>query len=453
MTKNRNDDSLIYGRVQPHSRELEDAVLGAVLTDSSCIDVVMNNLIVDDFYFEVNQRIFQVYQSLIEKRHKIDLVTVVTERKSLGFNDVVSVTDITNLANKVASNENIESHIEFLKSDSIKRSLIQISTEAITQAFNDETDSITMLSNLINKSKDLQNRTIIQRDVTFKEKFFAAHDECFRNSTKETVGTKSGFDKFDKLTSGFAGPDFTILAAGPGEGKSTFALNVAKHISMNYGDVIYFSYEMKENQLIWKLMSDDLDMPISQIRLGKFEEGYLNKTEMYNAKLHIYDNGSLTIRELCGIVKMQSKKLDIKLIVIDYLQLIKIGAYHRKFANKTDEVTVISNALKQLAMEVNLPILALSQLSRKEGRRGYNKSDLRDSGALEQDADNIIMIFRPFEHDLKKYDLPGKDVVCDEMTAIINLEKWRLGQTGEFEMKFNGRCSRFEDIKEEQTPF
>ena len=148
---------------------------------------------------------------------------------------------------------------------------------------------------------------------------------------------------------------------------------------------------------------------------------------------------------------MEKSKKDIKIVFIDYLQLIRLGNFYRKVANRNDEVTIISNKLKQLAMDLNLPIVALSQLNRDKTRKTYTKADLRDSGALEQDADNIIFIFRPFEHDMDSYQLGKDSIFCDEQTAIIKIDKGRLMRTGEFQMIFKGEYSRFEDLGQIQN--
>lgn len=436
---------------------LEEAILGSILIDYRCVDIVMANLIEDDFYFHKNNQLFNVFKSMSESNKKIDLLTTFEEIKKIKTE--LDISYLMEISNKVMSSSNIETHIEYLKAESILRQCMMFAHGIVGEVNKMEKDPSTILNNLIHEAKTLQDRTVIQRDITFKEKFILTVDECFKNEGKEIIGINTGFAHLDKVMGGLIGPDYTVFAAGPGEGKTSFALNIAKHISINYGDVIMFSYEMKERQLIWKLMSDDLNISVKEVRLGKFDKDYINKTKTYNAKLHIYDKGSITIKELCSICKMQAKKLDLKLIVIDYLQLVKIGNYHRKISNKGDEVGIISNELKQLAMELNIPLIALSQVSRDKTRKRYRMSDLRETGAIEQDADNIIMIFRPIEHDMNSYTIgSGQPIPCDATTAIINIEKCRLGDTGEFQMKFNGKCSRFEDLdktlfEDTETPF
>lgn len=433
---------------------LEEAILGSILLDYRCLDVVMGNLIEDDFYFHKNAELFNIFSKMAQTNKKIDLITTFEEIRKIKTD--LDISYLMEISNKVGSSTNIETHIEYLKSESILRHCVNFAHKIVKDVTTMEQDPSTILNNIIHEAKTLQDRTVIQRDITFKEKFVQTVEECYQNEGKEIIGINTGFSHLDKVMGGLIGPDYTIFAAGPGEGKTSFMLNIAKYVSINYGDVLIFSYEMKERQLIWKLISDDLNISVKEVRLGKFDKDYIQKTKTYNAKLHIYDKGSITIKELCSICKMQAKKLDLKVIFIDYLQLVKIGNYHRKISNKGDEVGVISNEIKQLAMELNIPIIALSQVSRDKTRRRYRMSDLRETGAIEQDADNIIMIFRPVEHDMDEYFIGKQRIECDASTAIINIEKCRLGDTGEFEMRFNGKCSRFEDLERIdniETPF
>jgi replicative DNA helicase len=429
-----------------NSYNLEDIVLGSVLTDNNCIDFVLTNLKMEDFFIAENKLIFNSLVRLYTDAKKIDLVTLVQDLKQ--NKDDVPIGYIMKLMNIISVTTNIESHVEYLKNESIKKHLMLFAQDIYKNAVSENVTAKSILQDFISNATDLQNRTNIQKSQTFSETFINTVKECIDNENKTMVGIKTGFAKIDKMMGGLSGPDYTVIAAGPGEGKSTFALNISKHVAMNEGDVLFFSYEMKEKQIIWKLMSDDLSTSVMDIRMGTFEKDYLHKNKTHLAKLHIYDKGGLTIDDIIGISKMQAKKVNLKLIVIDYLQLIRLGSYIRKVSNKNDEVTIISNKLKQLAMDLNLPLLVLSQLNRDKTRKRYTKSDLRDSGAVEQDADNAIFIFRPVEHDPTfVYEIGGIPLenVNDE-TTIINIDKCRLGPTGEFEMVFKGQHSRFEDL-------
>lgn len=423
--------------------ELENVIIGTILMDRNCLDLVFTNLIPEDFTGK-NSLIYNSCLRLFTAGRSIDMITILEDMKQ--NNESHEIKHILYCTNLVASSANIESHIHYLKNQSLKKQLSLVAAKTLQNSIRYDLTAFDILSDISTSIEQIKSRTTLKKPQTFKEVVISTIDEALNNQGSDTLGLKTGFEKFDNILSGFCAPDFTIIAAGPGEGKSTFALNISKHVAMNEADVLFFSLEMSEKQLIWKLLSDELDLPVNHVRRGIFDPGHAMKTQLTKARLHIYDRGGITIDDLCGIVKMELKTKEIKIVFIDYLQLVRVGNFGRKLSNRNDEVTVISNKLKQLAMETSLPIVALSQLNRDKTRKRYGKHDLRDSGALEQDADNIIFIFRPFEHDMTEYALGNELINCDETTAIINIDKCRLGQTGEFQMIFNGACSRFEDL-------
>ncbi len=427
--------------------QLEMAIIGSLLVDRNSIDIILGNLIVEDFYNEDARIIFNSAVRLYTSSRAIDMITVISDIKQNKEPDVLSF--IMSCNNIVGSTANIESHIYYLKNISAKRKLIEVGYKIIQDAQNESIPTLDQILGVINNMTEIQNRVVPKKIKTFKESVLDAIDENL-NSKNSFLGIKSGFNKYDSITGGYCAPDLTIIAAGPGEGKSTFALNQAKNIALTGKRVLYFSLEMKEKQLIWKLLSDELSISVLDVRMGHYNSDHAMKTELIKANMAIYDKGGLTIDDLISIVKIEKKSNDVAMIFIDYLQLIRLGNYYRKIANKNDEVTIISNKLKQLAMDADLPIVALSQLNRDKTRKRYGLADLRDSGSLEQDADNVIFIFRPFEHQLTEYTVGQNQINCDESTAVINIEKCRLGQTGEFEMVFNGMCSRFEDLNHQQ---
>ena len=426
--------------------ELERIVLGSVLSDKNVTDIVLTNIITEDFKTERNKILYNSFLRLYTSGKSIDFVSINQDLKANNELDKIDLNYIIGCTEMIGSTANINDHVEYLKNESIKRQLTFFGQKIIQDSLRAEISSLDQLSEFSKFANDLINRIYFKKVVTFKDTVLETIDEVLRNDGKEMIGIKSGFNKFDSVTSGFSAPDFTIIAAGPGEGKSTFAMNISKNMALSGNEVLYFSLEMKEKQLIWKLLSDELNISVMDVRLGRFDSSHGIKTNLVKAKLNIYDKGGITIDDICSIVKMEKSKKDIKIVFIDYLQLIRLGNYYRKVGNRNDEVTIISNRLKQLAMDLNLPIVALSQLNRDKTRKTYTKADLRDSGALEQDADNIIFIFRPYEHDMQMYNLGNDQIPCTEMTAIIKIDKGRLMRTGEFEMVFNGECSRFEDL-------
>ena len=424
--------------------EIENIVIGSILIDRNVTDIALTNIIPIDFEIPANHDIFNSVMRLYSNGRPIDMVTVIQDMKANKEHDQLQ--HILKVTNLVGSTANFEAHVMILKNKSIKRQLSYLGQKLISDATKEEIEAIEQTLSLIENANNILSRIDIKKVITFPELVIKTIDESLSRTDNDKLGLLSGFEKFDNITSGFCAPDYSILAAGPGEGKSTFALNVAKNISLSENEVLYFSLEMKDYQLIWKLLSDELNIPVMDVRKGRFEASHSLKTALIKARLNIYDKGGITIDELVSISKTKKKEKDIKIIIIDYVQLVTVGMQGRKVNNRNDEVTIISNKLKQLAMELNIPILVLSQLSRDKNRTRYTKSDLRDSGSLEQDADNVLFIRRPYIHNQLSYDIGMETIQCNEMTAILTIDKNRLGVTGEFEMRFNGMCSRFEDL-------
>ena len=430
-----------------HDHELENVIIGSILIDRNVLDFVFANLITDDFQNVKNKIIFNSCARLYTSSLAVDMVTVIQDIKANKEQDCTQ--HILSVTNKVASTANLETHVLLFKYQSIKRHLGKLAMAVMNDSIKPEISAVDQIVSISERLTEIQDRVNKKKILTFEEAVIETIDEALSNEGKNMLGIRTGFRKLDELSSGFSAPDYTIIAAGPGEGKSTFALNISKFMALNGNDVLYFSLEMKEKQLIWKLLSDELNIPVIDVRLGKFSKDHAFKTELAKARLHIYDKGGVTIDDIIAIAKMEVKTKDVKIVFIDYLQLVRLGAYGRKVANRNDEVTIISNKIKQAAMEINIPIVALSQLNRDKNRKHYTKADLRDSGSLEQDADNIIFILRPEEHDMTEYTLGTKIIGCNSETAIINIDKFRLGRTGEFEMVFKGEYSRFEDLPDE----
>lgn len=428
--------------------EIENVVIGSILMDKHTVGIAFTNLVPEDFAKPENNILFNAFLRLYSDGKPIDMVTTIEDIKINKEPDCVA--HIFHCTNIVSSTANFEYHVNILKNRSIKRNLGLLGQKIMIDSSKENLQGIDMVLEISQIASDLLNRIHTKKVLTFKEIVIATIDESLRQDEKTTLGIKTGFQKLDQIMGGFSEPDFILIAAGPGEGKSTFALNIAKNMSLNGNDVLFFSLEMKEKQLIWKLLSDELNTSVMDVRLGRFNASHGLKTELTRAKLNIYDKGGISIDEICSIIKTEKKQKDIKIVFIDYLQLISLGTYHRKITNRNDEVTIISNKLKQLALSLNIPIVALSQLNRDKTRKRYMMSDLRDSGSLEQDADAIIFIFRPSEHNMDTYNLDGQIISCNDQTAFINIDKCRLGQVGEFEMFFNGFCSRFENAKEIQ---
>lgn len=435
-------DQLIPGKILPQAIDLEEAVLGAIIVDGTSMNVVCDFLKATDFYLKSHQLIYEALINLREKGLPIDLLTTHDECNRIGkLEDIGGVNYLMTLSNRVTSSANVEYHAKLIQDKAIHRELIKSASDAIRESFLGEKMATELIADTVN-ALEASNR-VFQRPETIGESYQKILD------LGEIKGLMTGFTKLDKITNGLWG--YVVLAAGPGEGKSVFSLNIARNVAMSGVPVVLFSLEMKTNEILFRLMSDEMNMPVRDIMANKYNPNEALRSYIPSLPLHIFDNGSLTVDDMAALSKgvLRGKK---GLIVIDYLQLLTAGN-SRKFGTRENEVAYISRKIKQLQMELDTPVLALSQLSRDKHRRFYQLADLRESGAIEQDANGVIFIYRPDTHNQLYYPLDGEDVSCDKSDAIISIGKWRLGDTGDFRMKFRGQWSRFEDYNESGTYF
>lgn len=435
-------DQIISGRVLPQAIDLEEAVLGAIIVDGTSMNVVCDFLKATDFYLKSHQLIYEALVNLREKGLPIDLLTTHDECNRIGkLEEIGGLNYLMTLSNKVTSSANVEYHAKLIQDKAIHRELIKSASDAIREAFLGEKMATELIADTVNEL-EASNR-VFQRPETIGESYKKILD------LGEIKGLMTGFNKLDKITNGLWG--YVVLAAGPGEGKSVFSLNIARNVAMSGVPVVLFSLEMKTNEILFRLMSDEMNMPVRDIMANKYNPNEALRSYIPSLPLHIFDNGSLTVDDMAALSKgvLRGKK---GLIVIDYLQLLTAGN-SRKFGTRENEVAYISRKIKQLQMELDTPVLALSQLSRDKHRRFYQLADLRESGAIEQDANGVIFIYRPDVHNQLYYPLDGEDVSCDKSDAIISIGKWRLGDTGDFRMKFRGQWSRFEDYNESGTDY
>lgn len=437
-------DQIISGRVLPQAIDLEEAVLGAIIVDGTSMNVVCDFLKATDFYLKSHQLIYEALINLREKGLPIDLLTTHDECNRIGkLEEIGGVNYLMTLSNRVTSSANVEYHAKLIQDKAIHRELIKSASDAIREAFLGEKMATELIADTVN-ALEASNR-VFQRPETIGESYQKILD------LGEIKGLMTGFTKLDKITNGLWG--YVVLAAGPGEGKSVFSLNIARNVAMSGVPVVLFSLEMKTNEILFRLMSDEMNMPVRDIMANKYNPNEALRSYIPSLPLHIFDNGSLTVEDMAGICKGLFKGKKQGLVIIDYLQLLTASNGGKKFGTRENEVAYISRKIKQLQMDLDIPVLALSQLSRDKHRRFYQLADLRESGAIEQDANGVIFIYRPDTHNQLYYPLDGEDVSCDKTDAIISIGKWRLGDTGDFRMKFRGQWSRFEDYNESGTEF
>lgn len=442
------------GKIPPQAGDLEEAVLGAILIEREAMIDIADFLKPEAFYIEAHKKIYEVIQQLNVSNQPIDILTVTSAMRKAGTLEIIGgAYYITNLTSRVASAANIETHARLIQQMYIKRELIRTSTTIIAECYSDEVDVFDLLS-----QSEYEKDELLQSITTRKE---ISNSELFEKTLKTMIiqkenkqgvtGVPSGFTDVDRVTGGWQKSDLIIVAARPGMGKTSFVLQNALNASFDY-DIsgAFFSLEMSMEQLMRKELSIMCDIP-----LEKFRKNTLSDIEWQTihhmsgriaaAKIHWDDTPSISLIELCAKVRRLKKKFDIQYVIIDYLQLMVSKG--NKNSNREQEISSISRGLKGLAKELGIPVLALSQLSRQvEQRAGHNKrpmlSDLRESGAIEQDADMVIFLYRPEYYGITE-DENGEST--DGIAEVI-IAKHRNGETDEIPIKFSKKTTGFFDI-------
>jgi replicative DNA helicase len=410
--------TMVYGKVPPQAKDLEEAVLGAIMLEKSAFDTVVEILKPECFYVEAHQRIYMCMQSLANKSQPIDILTVAEE---LRFKEELEMVGgpyyVTRLTNAVVSSANIEAHSRIILQKFIQRELIRISGEIIGDAYEDSTDVFDLLDDAESKLFEITNNHLRKNFDTIDSVLVRTIQriEDLRHKNEDVTGVPSGFSALDRVTYGWQNTDLIILAARPAVGKTAFALNLARNAVMHASKptpVALFSLEMSAGQLVQRILAAESEIWLEKIARGKLEEHEMKQLyargiqRLAQAPLFIDDTPALNIFELRAKCRRLKNKHNIGLIIIDYLQLMS-GTGENRNSNREQEISNISRNLKALAKELNVPIIALSQLSRaveqrgaKEGSRIPQLSDLRESGAIEQDADMVMFLYRPEYYDI-----------------------------------------------------
>ena len=454
--------NLEKGKVPPQALDLEEAVLGAMMIDKKGIDEVIDILNPAVFYKEGHQHIFEAIVQLFESSEPIDLLTVSTKLKQIGKLDKIGGDFyLIQLTKKVSSSAHIEYHARIILQKYIQRSLIKISNEIIEEAYDETTDVFDLLDDAEAKFYEVTQGNIKKSAETSQSLVMQAKKKIEEISNKEGLsGIPTGFDKLDKLTSGWQPSDLIIVAARPGMGKTALTLSMARNIAVDAKmPVAFFSLEMSSVQLITRLISSETGLSSEKLRTGKLEK---HEWEQLNVKvknlesapLFIDDTPSLSIFDLRAKARRLASQHGIRMIMIDYLQLMTAGG-SQKGGNREQEISMISRNLKALAKELNVPVIALSQLSRAVETRGGSKrpllSDLRESGAIEQDADIVSFIYRPEYYKIEEWDDEERSPTAGQAEFIV--AKHRNGGLENIRLKFLGHLGKFDNLEEFDTPF
>ena len=402
--------TMVYGKLPPQAKDLEEAVLGAIMLEKSAFDIVIEILKPECFYVDAHQRIYNAFLSLAQKSLPIDILTVVEELKiKEELETVGGAYYVTKLTNAVVSTANIEAHSRIVLQKFVQRELIRISGEIISEAYEESTDVFDLMDDAEDKIFQITNNFL---KTDYKEMSSALAQAInrideLRTKKEEISGVPSGFASMDRVTYGWQPTDLIILAARPSVGKTAFALNLARNAALHPTKptaVGFFSLEMSASQLVQRILSAESEIMMEKISRGKLEEYEYQQLNtkgikrLEKAPIYIDDTAALNIFEFRAKARRVVNKHKVGLILIDYLQLMS-GSSDNKGGNREQEISTISRNLKALAKELNVPIIALSQLSRAVETRKESKmpqlSDLRESGAIEQDADMVMFIYRP----------------------------------------------------------
>ncbi len=452
--------SIVYGKVPPQAIDLEEAVLGAFMIDRDAVTNAIEILRPESFYDDRHRIIFTAIRRLFEKTQPIDLLTVTEELRKMGqLEEAGGPFYVTTLTNRVASAAHIEHHARIVTQKFIQRELIRISTEIVHDSFEDTTDVFELLDkaeqNLFNIA-DKNLRTSYSDINNLLSATIKEIDEA-RKHEDSLTGCPSGFSSLDRLTGGWQKSDLIIVAARPSMGKTAFTLSLARNAAVDFKKAVaVFSLEMSAQQIVKRLISAETEIPAEKIIKGHLVEHEMIQLvklsgRLSEAPIFIDDTPAINIFELrakCRRLKMQH---DIQLIVIDYLQLMTTSEVG-KGGNREQEISQISRSLKSIAKELNIPIIALSQLSRKVEDRGGTKrpmlSDLRESGAIEQDADLVCFLYRPeyYGLDVDENGNPTKGI------AEVIIAKHRNGALENVRVRFIDKFIKFVDLDEMYVP-
>ena len=448
--------SLEKGKIPPQAVELEEAVLGAMMIDKKGIDDVIDILSSDAFYDSKHQEIYAAIYELFQNSEPIDLLTVSNLLKKNGKLEFVGGDFfLIRLTQKVASSAHIEFHARIILQKFIQRRLISISSEIIENAYDESTDVFDLLDDAEGKLFEVTQGNLKKSSEDAGSLVKQALKKIQEIGNQEGMsGLATGFTKLDALTSGWQPSDLVIIAARPGMGKTAFVISMAKNMAIDFNHgVAVFSLEMSSVQLITRMISSETGLTSEKLRKGnlephEWEQLNVKVKKLSDAPIFIDDTPSLSIFDLRAKARRLVSQHGVKIIVIDYLQLMTAGG--KAGGNREQEISMISRNLKALAKELAVPVIALSQLSRAVETRGGSKrpllSDLRESGAIEQDADIVSFIFRPEYYGMTEWD-DDEHTPCEGQGEFI-VAKHRNGGLDNIRLKFTGHLAKFSDLEE-----
>ena len=439
----------------PSSIEAEQAVLGAVLVDQSCLNRVLEMLSPQCFFSEHHREIFSAVHRLFRAGSPVDFVTVLDELVGIGvFSEDYGKRYLLALAETVPSVSNVEAYVKIIREKYELRSLILAAKEIINDASDEANEASVVLDRAEQRIYEIANLRASQGLRPLNEVMLEAFEHLMLMETdrrEEFIGVPSGISALDEVTSGLNKSDLIILAARPGMGKTSFALNITRNVAVQqHRKVAFFSLEMTREQLALRILSAE-----SGVSSHKLREGRLSPDEwtaiadaasrLHNAPIYMDEASNISVTEMKAKLRRMG---DVGLVVIDYLQLMS----GKNTANRVQDISDITRSLKVMAKEISVPVICLSQLNRlAEGRKEHKPmlSDLRDSGSIEQDADIVLMLYRPGYYAGTEGQEAPQNV--DQSKAVCSVVKNRHGETGDIELHWDGATTRFTSIAKQQS--
>lgn len=435
---------MVKSRIPPHNEEAEQSVLGAVLIDKNAINLVSELIHPSDFYDPTHGIIFKAMLALYDEKRPIDLVTLTAQLKKEKTFDKIGSSFLTDVVNGVPSAANIEHYALLIKEASIKRALITSGSQIAELGFLEDQEIRSILDRAESSIFSISQANIKRGFSHIKDTLAQSFDKIDEIHKKGGVGfrgIKTGFFDVDSTLSGLQDSNLIILAARPGTGKTAFAVNIAQNIAVTEKiPVGIFSLEMSQEELVDRLLVGQADVDAWRLKTGKLSEGDFSKLsdamgQLAEAPIFIDDTPGISVSEMRTKARRLQLEHGIKLLIVDYLQLVDPG---RRVDNRVQEVSIVSQSLKNLARELKIPVVALSQLSRAVEHRGEKRpqlADLRESGAIEQDADVVMFLYRV------------DDQTGTTMPIKLLVAKHRNGPTGEVDLLFRGDRIRFYSIE------
>jgi replicative DNA helicase len=442
-------DSQLLKNVFPHSLEAEKTVLGGILVNNKNLNVILSIISPEDFYKDSNRRIIDKIISLVDKGLPVDIITLSDELQRAGvLEEIGGASYLSSLMDGVPKSLNIEFHARIIKEKSLLRQLILSSAKIISSSYEQKEDADLILDEAQAAIIGVAEQRVKPGFVSVGTLMAPTMDLIkVLHDRKETVtGIPTGFRDLDQVTAGLHNSEFIVVAARPSMGKTALCLNICQYAGIRTDYSIgFFSLEMAKEQVVIRLLCAEAQLDIKKVRTGfigerDFEKLKLGAETLSRAKIFVDESPALTVMEMKAKARRLKMEQNLDILFVDYIQLMRPGG---KFENRTQEMSYISRSLKELAKEIKIPVVGISQLSRapERGRREPIPilSDLRESGAIEQDADVVIFIYRPELYRPNDENIKGE--------AEINVAKQRNGPTGKLKLAFIKEYARFADME------